>query len=79
MMNDPVIQSELCALVSSILGKPVTHETSRSNEPAWDSLKHMEIIFAVEGKWSVVFSEDEMAEVSSLADLQRKVELTNAA
>jgi acyl carrier protein len=78
-MNDPAIQSELCALVSSILGRPVTHETSRANEPAWDSLKHMEIIFAVEGKWSAIFSEEEMAAVNSLADLQRKVELTNAA
>jgi acyl carrier protein len=75
MMNDPTIQSELCALVSSILGRPVTRETSRANEPAWDSLKHMEIIFAVESKWSVIFSEDEMVAVSSLADLQRKVEL----
>jgi hypothetical protein len=35
----------------------------------------MEIIFAVESKWSVIFSEDEMVAVSSLADLQRKVEL----
>ena len=78
MTNNPM-QSELCALVSSILGKGVTLETSRETEPAWDSLKHMEIIFAVEGKWSVTFSEEEMASISSLADLQRKVELRNAA
>ena len=78
-MNDPSIQGDLCELVSAILGRPVTRETSRANEPTWDSLKHMEIIFAVEGKWSVTFTEDEMASVSSIVDLEKKLESRNAA
>jgi acyl carrier protein len=78
-MSNPSIQAEICALVSSVLGRPVTRATSRENEPAWDSLKHMEIIFAVEGKWSMTFSEDEMASISSVADLEKKLESRNAA
>jgi acyl carrier protein len=78
-MNDPSTQGDLCELVSVILGRPVTRETSRANEPTWDSLKHMEIIFAVEGKWSVTFTEDEMASVSSIVDLEKKLESRNAA
>jgi acyl carrier protein len=78
-MNRLSMQEELCALVSSVLGRTVTRETSRANEPAWDSLKHMEIIFAVEGKWSVTFSEEEMTAVGSVADLEKKVESQNAA
>jgi acyl carrier protein len=78
-MSNPTIQTEIYDLVSSVLERPVTRETSRDNEPAWDSLKHMEIIFAVEGKWSVTFTEDEMASVSSIVDLEKKLESRNAA
>jgi acyl carrier protein len=77
-MNQSSLQSELCLLLSSLLGKTVGAETSRASEPAWDSLKHMEIIFAVESKWGVAFSEEEMASISSIADLQQRLSSSNA-
>lgn len=78
-MNQSSLQSDLCLLLSSILGKTVNAETSRASEAAWDSLKHMEIIFAVEGKWGVTFSEEEMASISSVADLQHRLSSSDAA
>ena len=77
-MNQASLQSDLSLILSSILGKTVNAETSRASEPAWDSLKHMEIIFAVEGKWGVAFSEEEMASISSVADLQQRLSSSDA-
>lgn len=45
----------------------------RADEPKWDSLKHLEIVMAVEGALSVAFSTEEMAAVEGSDDLLRKV------
>jgi acyl carrier protein len=77
-MNESPLLADLNALMSSVLGIIVTEETVRKTEPAWDSLKHMEIIFAVEGKWGVTFSEEEIVLIGSVADLLRKLQTHNA-
>jgi acyl carrier protein len=77
-MNQSSLHSDLCLLLSSILGKPVNTESSRASEAAWDSLKHMEIIFAVESKWGVTLSEEEMASISSVADLHQRLTSSDA-
>jgi len=38
----------------------------------------MEIIFAVEGKWGVTFSEEEIVLIGSVADLLQKLQTHNA-
>ena len=43
-------------------GETVTYGT----EPAWDSLRHVEIIFSIEGEFGVRFQEAELAELNSL-------------
>jgi acyl carrier protein len=68
-MNNKISTDEVCNLVSTILGKPITSNTGRFDEPAWDSLKHMEIIFSVESKWRVSFSEEEVASISTINQL----------
>jgi len=78
-MNPTNPESEICAVVSAVLGKTVDLTTSRASEPLWDSLKHMEIIFAVESKWGVVFSEVEMGDIQSLIQLLQKLKNKNAA
>lgn len=65
MENSQIIE-ELSAILKAILGKDVTAETSRENEPAWDSLKHMQIVFAVEEQFEVQFEEEEIAELTSV-------------
>ncbi len=42
-------------------------EIERAQEARWDSLKHMELIFSVEEKFDVRFSEREMAQLATLS------------
>ena len=51
-------------------GEPV----SRSTEPAWDSLRHVELIFSIEDEFGVRFDEDELMELTSLSALVEAVD-----
>lgn len=42
-------------------------ELTRSEVPEWDSLKHMELVFALEDKYGVRFDESEFAKLTSPA------------
>lgn len=52
-------------LLSLILGRPVGdgENPCRSAEPAWDSLKHIELMFLLEDHFGIRFSEREMSEM----------------
>ena len=78
-MKETQVESEICTIVSAVLGKSADLSTSKTSEPLWDSLKHMEIIFAVESKWGVAFSEEEMGSIQSVAQLLQRLRLKNAA
>jgi acyl carrier protein len=55
---------------------PATGDFSRETTAAWDSLKHVAVIFAIEDEFEVQFSEEQMA---SLASLSAIVEAIDAA
>jgi acyl carrier protein len=59
-------------VLSKVLQRPVGPEenVSRENEPKWDSLKHVEIMFAIEDACNVRFSAEELA---ALRDVQALV------
>lgn len=78
-MKSTQVESDICVIVSSVLGKSADLNTSKTSEPLWDSLKHMEIIFAVESKWGVTFSEAEMGSIQSVAQLLQTLREKNAA
>ena len=42
---------------------------SQDNCEAWDSLRHLNICFELEGEFGVVFQPDEMAKMKSFSDL----------
>ena len=55
---------ELLGLVlgrTIIKGKPV----QRASEPGWDSIKHIELIFALEDAFGMLFGEEELAGLDS--------------
>ena len=66
-MNRTDIERELTELCGAILGHPVDRTLTRAGEDTWDSLKHMQIIFAVEEKFSVRFTEEEIPQMDSVA------------
>lgn len=51
----------------AVLGRMVLpdEEVRRDDEPKWDSLKHVELIFALEDRFGVCFSEEEMETLDS--------------
>lgn len=58
-------------LLSSTLGQNLSGDSnpSRKRIDAWDSIKHVELIFSLEEEFDVQFTEDEMAELSDLSQI----------
>ena len=79
-MADP-IDDGIAEILTLALERPVApgEAPTRDDEPRWDSLKHLEIIFAVEGAYGVSFSPEEIADVAGAADLRTKVLAADAA
>lgn len=66
----------LAEILTMILERPVAagENVRREDEARWDSLKHLEIVFATEAAFGVSFSADEIAEVEDVAGLKAKVD-----
>lgn len=68
MSTPPVVHlSEIRDLLSRILGVPSDGAPSlaRGGLDQWDSLKHMEIVFALEDRYGVQFDESEFQTLES--------------
>lgn len=64
--SEDQIRDEVLRLVEVVLGRPMDGRTvTRESEPAWDSLKHVELLFALEDELQVRFDEDELASLTS--------------
>ena len=65
---------QLEALFANILREPLeamSDETSPRNTQTWDSLKHIELIMAIEGAYSVQFTMPEITSLNSLGCVRR--------
>jgi len=69
MKDSSIFESEVARLASDILGEPIGVDGSRDTVPAWDSLKHVEIIFSFEEAYGLRLTESEMASMRSVKDL----------
>lgn len=59
----------ITAIIAEVLRVPVTEiteHTSMESNPLWDSISHMEIIYALEKKFALEFSGEEIIEVTSV-------------
>lgn len=63
------VQDVVVAALATVLKCEIDLDTSRSNNPKWDSLKHIEIIFAVEDELDLEFSEEELASLNSVRQI----------
>ena len=61
----------VASTISVVLKRPIdpSHDISRRSIESWDSLKHVEIMLSIEESLGVEFSEQEFAELDSLAAL----------
>ena len=65
---------QLEALFANILREPVdsmNDETSPRNTSNWDSLKHIELVMAVEATYAVQFTMPEIAGLNSLGNVRQ--------
>ena len=63
-------------IIAEILELEVTNEElmDRENNSGWDSIKHLEIIMAIEEEFDIRFSSSEVTNVKGVTDLWRMVE-----
>ncbi len=69
---------QLEALFANLLREPIeliTEETSPRNTRSWDSLKHLEVVMAIEGAYSVQFSMPEIVGLNSLGSFRQLLKL----
>lgn len=63
--------------LSDVLGLDVGDiqpSTSRANTAAWDSLKHIEVVMALEAEFDISLSVEEIEGLNSVADITRTVQ-----
>ena len=69
---------KLEALFANLLQDPIesiNEETSPRSTRSWDSLKHLELVMAIEGTYSVQFSMPEIVGLNSLGNIRQILKL----
>ncbi len=51
---------------------------ARDNDTAWDSLRHMQIVFGIEEKFDLQFTEDEIFQLDSISKFTHFLEQREA-
>jgi acyl carrier protein len=65
---------QLYNIIGKVLGvDPATlsEESNAQNTPKWDSLRHIEVIFAMESAFHVRFTMPEIASLRNLGDIRK--------
>lgn len=65
-MNRDQIKAAVLSVLSTVLKCEVDDEGSRQNLPQWDSLKHIEVIFAIEDELNLQFPEEILPDLISV-------------
>ena len=66
---------ETVALVLGLDISDVSASTSPETAPAWDSVRFVELVFALEDRLGFQFTFDEIARMRSVADIERALEI----
>jgi acyl carrier protein len=65
---------QLYQIIGKVLGvesSTLTEDSDAQNTPRWDSLRHIEVIFAVESAFHVRFTMPEIVNLRNLGDIRR--------
>ncbi len=68
---------QLYQLVGQVLGvdpAQLSEESNSQNTPKWDSLRHIEVVFAMENAFHVRFTMPEIASLRKLGDIRKLLE-----
>jgi acyl carrier protein len=74
-MTRSEIEAVVRGMLELILNRPIgeAENISRETEDAWDSVRHIELLFMLEEEFAFTFSEDEMSELDTFRDIVDKV------
>ncbi len=72
-MDRQQIEPVVLKVVGTGLKEPVGLDASRAGLAKWDSLKHVEIMFALEDAFDMAFSEEELSDLDSVARIIERV------
>ena len=80
-MDRKQIEQNVLTVLAVVLKQPFDESAgiTRQNTPSWDSLKHIEIMFALEDELGVEFSETELSELDSVTKIVDAVLAKHAA
>lgn len=65
---------QLYNIIGKVLGVDPTalsEESNAQNTPKWDSLRHIEVVFAMESAFHVRFTMPEIASLRNLGDIRK--------
>ena len=65
---------QLYQIIGKVLGvnpEELTEESNAQNTPKWDSLRHIEVVFAMENAFHVRFTMPEIASLRKLGDIRQ--------
>jgi acyl carrier protein len=71
---------QLYQLIGKVLGvdpSTLTEESNAQNTPKWDSLRHIEVVFAMENAFHVRFTMPEIASLRKLGDIRHLLAAKN--
>lgn len=71
---------QLYQLIGKVLGvdpSMLNEESNAQNTPKWDSLRHIEVVFAMENAFHVRFTMPEIASLRKLGDIRKLLETKN--
>lgn len=72
-MDRQQIESTVLTVIGTVLKIQAGPDTSRSGLAAWDSLKHVEIMFALEDEFDIVFSEEDLSGLDSVKAIIQRI------
>lgn len=78
-MSSASIQDTVLQVASSVLKHEVQADSTRENTPRWDSLKHVELVFAIEDELGIQFDEAELGQLDSVQAIVRLAQRKHAA
>lgn len=75
-MDRARIEREVCEVIGAVLqqGGPVPGDSRRDGLGAWDSLKHVEVMFALEDHFQVRFSEADLEGLDGVPAIVSRLE-----
>ncbi len=64
---------EILADVLELPKENIDETTTMENVDTWDSLRHMEIMLAIEGKFGIQFEPDELVDMTTYCEIVKLV------